>query len=433
VRAARRLARSAYAKAQTAAIALLGRALAAGARHRLGRPAADGGRVTIVIAHAYGMGGTIRTALNLAGHLARDREVEIISVVRRRDRPWFGWPPGVRVSALDDQRPSADPGGWRGRLIDLLRRCPSVLVHVEDHAFGACSLWTDIGFVRRLRALGPGILVTTRPAFNLIAAHLAPPSVVTVAQEHMHVNSHGPRLLAEMRRRYARLDALAVLTEADRRDYERLFAGGGPRLEHIPNAPPRLAGGVADPAGRVAIAAGRLTTQKGFDMLIPAWAAVAERHPEWTLRIYGNGPKRRRLRRLIAEHDLFTDVLLMGPSPRLGEAMGGASLYVMSSRFEGFPMVLLEALTKGLPIVSFDCPTGPRDIVEDGRDGVLVPPKDPAALSAALLALVEDEERRRRYAAAALQAGARYDIAAIGATWDALFAELVSARRTAAR
>jgi glycosyltransferase involved in cell wall biosynthesis len=375
------------------------------------------------------MGGTIRTVLNVAGHLARDREVEVISILRRRDEPFFPVAPGVEITGLDDQRPGARvPRGWRADVIDALRQRPSVLMHFQDHAYHACSLWTDLLLLRKLRSLPPGILVGTRPGLNLIAELLAPPGVVVVGQEHMHLQSHRPYLAAAIRRRYRNLDALAVLTDEDLEDYGRLLAGSATRVLRIPNAPPPL-DLVADPRAKRVIAAGRLTAQKGYDMLIPAWAPVARRHPDWQLRIYGAGRKRKRLRELILEHDLYNEVLLMGRTDRMDEEMAKGSIFALSSRREGFPMVLLEAMTTGLAVASFDCPTGPGEIITDGRDGVLVPPRDVQALSAALLELVEDENKRRRYGEAARERARAFDIAAMGARWEALFADLVAARR----
>lgn len=104
--------------------------------------------------------------------------------------------------------------------------------------------------------------------------------------------------------------------------------------------------------------------------------------------------------------------------------MEQASIFVLSSRWEGFPMVLLEAMTKGLPVVSFDCPMGPADIVEDGRTGFLVPDGDVGALAASILELVRDEPKRRRFGAAAAERAQAFTLPRIGPRWEELLADL---------
>ena len=160
-----------------------------------------------------------------------------------------------------------------------------------------------------------------------------------------------------------------------------------------------MGGPKADMESKTVLAAGRLTAQKGFDFLIAAWAEVAPRHPDWRLRICGRGHLEDRLRQQIAEAGLGESISLEGPSDRLEEDMASSSIFVLSSRFEGFPLVLLEAMGKGLGIVAFDCPTGPGDIVDDHENGILVPAQDVAGLAAGINELIEDDALRRRCAA----------------------------------
>jgi glycosyltransferase involved in cell wall biosynthesis len=378
------------------------------------RAATGAGTVRFLLAHAWGMGGTIRTTLTIGAYLADHRDVEVISVIRRRDEPFFPFARGLRVRALHDRR------GRQG----LLARLPSFLIHPEDYAYPWCSLQTDVALFRWLRSLPAGdVLVTTRPAFNLLAARLAPRGVITVGQEHQHLAAHRPRLAADIRRAYPRLDALTVLTTHDERDYRALL-GDRTRVQLIPNPLPAEDVAVSDHTARTVLAAGRLNTQKGFDLLIDAFARVAPAAPEWRLRIFGSGPEHDRLIAQIAARGLRERVELLPRTPQLADAMAAASVFALSSRFEGFGIVIVEAMRHGLAVVSFDCPHGPRDIIAGGRDGVLVPPEDVDALAGALLELIGDPDRRRALAAAAQRRSRDFDVATIGPRFDGLLASL---------
>ena len=151
-------------------------------------------------------------------------------------------------------------------------------------------------------------------------------------------------------------------------------------------------------------------------------------HPGWRLRICGSGKQRRALEVRIQEKGLGGAVELAGAVDDIGEAMERASIFVLSSRWEGFPLVLLEAMSKGLAVVAADCPTGPAEIVEDGRNGLLVPARRVNGLAGGIRALIEDEALRRRCAAGALETAAQYSMDAVGDRWDALLRDLGAGR-----
>ncbi|MQA83724.1 MAG: glycosyltransferase [Streptosporangiales bacterium] len=384
--------------------------------------------VYFLLMHAYGMGGTIRTVHNLAGYLARDHEVTLYSLIRTREEPFFPFPEDITVTPLDDRTEAGRPRGLLGLVSAVLSRIPSVLVHGDDRAYKISSLWTDVQLFRAIRSLRSGVLITTRPALNLIALTLAPPGVITVGQEHMNLGVHKPGLRKAIKRNYGRLDALAVLTDRDRSSYEPLLRSAPTRLVRIPNAVPRLAGGTAQYDSKVVVAAGRLTNQKGFDLLVRAWAQVKPAYPDWTLRIYGSGPWREKLQRMISEHALGENVHLMGRTNHMGEELAKGSIYALSSRFEGFAMVVIEAMSKALPMVAFDCPTGPADVIVAGENGALIKPGDIEGFAAALMEFMDDESKRRRCGMNAQETARTYDLDVVGTQWNELFADLAVPR-----
>ena len=384
----------------------------------------DPSRVTFILSSAWGMGGTIRAVHNVAGYLAATHDVEILSLVRRREDAFFGLPAGVTVTAIDDLRENAVPRGLR-RVRDYLAAKQSVLMDSNGFRVETASLWMDIQLARRLRGR-TGFVLGTRPALNFVVAELSPPDTIKLGEEHLHLGAYPPELQESIRERYPALDALVVLTEADRAQYEQ-HLGGSIRVASIPNWPSELPGAKSDLTARRVVTAGRLAPQKGFDLLIDAWAGVASVHDDWLLRICGKGPLRRELNQQIARLGLETSVELPGARD-MGVEMTEASIFALSSRFEGFPLVLLEAMSKGLAVVAFDCPTGPRELVRDGENGVLVPDGDVEGLAEGIRRLIDEEALRRRCAAGAIETVKEYTMEVVGPRWPALFEELRATR-----
>lgn len=380
---------------------------------------------------AFASGGTTRTTYNTASALAAERyEVEIVSVYQRRTSPRCHADPRVRVRALSVELPGAASPAASGpgrRLAPLLRRFPSVLVpETRRRNF---SLLTDLHLVRFLRSLDCDVLVTTRPWLTIAATRFARRGVVLVGQEHLHLKARRPLLRRVMRHTYGRLDVLVTLTERDANDYRDLLRGLATRVECIPNAAPSGRPQAAPQLSRTVVAAGRLVPRKGFDRLISAFARVAD-HEGWRLKIYGSGPERRFLRECVARCGLGEAADIVRYTPDLDRELADAAIFVLSSRQEGFPMVLLEAMAAGLAVVSFDCPNGPADLITHGVDGLLVPEGDVDALGSALLELVNDPKRRARLGAAARRTAESYGQPAITQRWVELLEAVTSAAAT---
>ena len=220
----------------------------------------------------------------------------------------------------------------------------------------------------------------------------------------------------------SRLDRFVVLTHEDQADWQRALPGFP--VEQIYNPLTFRSPEKAALQNKRCIAVGRLEYQKNFTDLIRAWKIVASKHPDWTLDIFGEGSERGRLEKEIAKASLEGKVVLRGRSSQIRQEMLESSCLVMSSRFEGFPMVLLEAAACGLPMVSYACPMGPAEIIQDGVNGYLAPAGDVKALAEGILSVIEHPDRAQLGAASARTAEA-FTPEIIIPQWDQLFHSIV--------
>ncbi|MDE2236098.1 MAG: glycosyltransferase family 4 protein [Gammaproteobacteria bacterium] len=173
-------------------------------------------------------------------------------------------------------------------------------------------------------------------------------------------------------------------------------------------------------------AMGRLDVSKGFDLLIRAFTLLHADHPDSHLIIFGEGKERKNLERMVSEYSLENYIHLPGSVSTPRHCLSESDIFVLSSRFEGFPNALLEAMACGLPVISFDCPSGPSDIVRDGIDGLLVPCEDVHALTDALSGLLANAAKRSRLSAAAREVTQRFAVNKIVAYWEQLLENTIS-------
>ncbi|MCI5114948.1 MAG: glycosyltransferase family 4 protein [Candidatus Electrothrix sp. AW1] len=250
-----------------------------------------------------------------------------------------------------------------------------------------------------------------------------------ICWEHFHLGTdHGSKFRNIARCAASKLSKrIVVLTERDA-DAWRDKYGIRDRVQAIWNPVPRFSiteteRETCSIESCVVLAVGRLTYQKGLDVLLKAWELLGSDKSGWRLRIVGDGEEYAKLIRLAKELEIVDSVVVAGQSKKIENEYRNASIYVMSSRWEGLPMTLLEAQRFGLPCVSTDCMTGPREILSC-NNGLLVPVEDPVALAQGLKKVMENPELRRRFSHAALQNVDRYDVETVGNQWGLLLSKL---------
>lgn len=365
-------------------------------------------RRIVVVIYSMGGGGAERVAANLANHWSKGGlEITLITLAS---------------STMDVYE-----------LHPAVKRISLNLASNSDGLFtGFCHNLRRILTLRRaLKKTQPDIALGMMTSANVLLAFAAlGMSTRTIGSEHVHPPHYplSPLWKKIRKHAYGYLNAVTALTNESASWLEANTNVG--QVSIIPNAalwPLPLNEPQIDPqsvclSGRkILLAVGRLETQKGFDWLVEAFAALAQNYSEWDLVIVGEGSMRGGIEQHVYAAGLGGRVFLPGWVGNLSEWYEYADLYVMSSRFEGFGNTLAEALTYGLPVISFDCDTGPRDIIRHETDGLLVPPGDVPGLVAAMYRLMGDAPLRRRFAERAVEARVRFSDTHIIGIWEQLF------------
>jgi len=357
-------------------------------------------------------GGVERFVCQLANALvARGLSVTLGNVDAERGDVVYALDPGVRViaaglrpAAAADERPGL-VRSWR-----ILRT----------------RFRVGRALARLVRAAAPDVVVlnglVTACSVLAVAPRLAS-SAICCDHNHFGARSRWWRWLRA--RLYPRVAAVVSLSEADAARFGALNAN----TRVIANASALSAAVPGQPtAGRV-LAVGRHQAQKGFDLLLRAWVEVAAACPSARLRIVGDGPLTDGLRRLAGDLGVEASVDWTAPTRAIEAMYREAALFVLSSRYEGMPLALLEAQALGVPAVAFDCPTGPREIISN-ETGIVVAPGDVAALARAIVSLLGDEPRRAAMARAAIaRSDTRFGLRQHVDAWAGLIAEVVARGR----
>lgn len=365
-------------------------------------------------------GGMERVLLNKVMYLSQlpDWEVSVVTTDQHHRPPFYPFPEKVRMTDLDiNYSDDNDKGVWKKIFGYLHKR--------KEHK-------------RKLTALlekeRPDIVVSLYPSESSFI-----PGIKDGSKKVLELHfckffrlQYGRKGLLgwidKLRTRQderivRRFDKFVVLTHEDKG-----YWGNLPNIEVIPNAAMQVSESYSDVTNKRVIAVGRLDYQKGFDRLIEAWEWIqgTGKLTDWRLDIFGQGEWREMLQHMIDEKGLQDTARINPPTNAIMNEYAQSSLLVMSSHYEGFGMVLVEAMSCGVPVVSFDCKCGPKDIIQHGINGLLVPEGDIKALANAMMEVMTDETYRRMLSRNARKVVDTYSEEAVMARWIRLFTSITA-------
>lgn len=368
----------------------------------------------------YNPGGMERVLLNKVTYLSQfpGWDVSVVTTDQHQRPPFYPFPEKVRMTDLDiNYSDDNDKGAWK-KIFGYLRKR-------KEHKRKLTAL---------LQKEKPDIVVSLYPSESSFI-----PDIKDGSKKVLELHfckffrlQYGRKGLLgwidkwrtrQDERIVRRFDKFVVLTHEDRG-----YWGNLPNMEVIPNAAMHVSKNYSDVTNKRVIAVGRLDYQKGFDRLIEAWKLI-QRTGEWTdwrLDIFGQGEWKEMLQQMIDERGLQHSVRINKPTKQIGEEYVKSSLLVMSSHYEGFPMVMIEAMACGLPVVSFDYKCGPKDIIQHGINGLLVPDGDVKALANAMMEVMADEAYRRMLSQNARKVVDTYSEEAVMKQWIRLFTSITA-------
>ena len=347
----------------------------------------------------------------LANYWQRQGRAVTLITLGSADSDFYKLDEAVARVALDAMRPSA---GARDALANNLRRVSRLRKAIRNSNPDVVISFTDTTNILVLlatRTLGIPVVVSERidPRYHPI----------------------GRGWTAARRLTYRWASTLVVQTGAVREWAREIMPVT--KVWVVPNpvvAPTtQIAARVALPSPCV-LAIGRLATQKGFDLLIRSFAQVAAVNPQWSLVIVGEGAERENLVDLAKQLAISDRVQFPGRISEPGSILKQADMFVLSSRYEGFPNALLEAMSCGCAVISFDCPSGPAEFIETGVNGILVPPEDVEKLGTSIGQLMNDSDLRKKLGSVAVEVKERYSLPAVAQQWDEVLARVSRAGKS---
>lgn len=354
--------------------------------------------ISIIVPDITGVGGTERAVSSLSNLLvAQGHTVTIVSVVERQaEYCYYTLDQKVKIEYLGHRAMSSNPLkkiSWSVSLVKILRRY-----------FDRSNPSVIIGTGHNVNWLLPLVRFSKKWAI--------------VACEHIVYSSLPLASRIFMALTYRYIDSIVVLSERAKASYSRYR-----QVVVIPNSLP-FVGVKSTLTSKEILLVGRLSVEKGLERLVPIVRNIRSEFPLWRISLVGDGPARGELERLYKDEGVDDYIVFRGAVKNIAQVYSNSSIYAMTSHFEAFPMVLLEAQSCALPLVAFDCPEGPSQIIHDGEDGFLIENNDTHDFADALMKLMSDLDLRRKFGDQSQLNSQAYSPECVSRRWESLLKTL---------
>jgi len=378
-------------------------------------------KIVYCIKGTYNSGGMERILANITNYLADilDYEVHVITTEQRGRAPFYTFSEKIKFYDLDIRYWDLPGFSFFKRKILFFykqiihrRKLESLLFDIKP-AITVSMFDEDAFFLSDIKDNSIKVLATYFSKNVEIDFLRSRGGGFLKTIRARQINRRNARLV----RKYARF---VTLTRED----AGLWGDTG-NLEVIPNAISFYPKALPDYSSQSVIAVGRLDPQKGFDMLIEVWKLVALQYPEWKLKIFGSGPFEKDLKQQIKNSDMENHIFMKPAVSQIIDEYLHSSVFILSSRYEGLPMVLLEAMACGLPAVAFTCPCGPKDVIEDGINGYLVEQDNIYHMAEKISIMLNDQDKRKEMGLKAKEIVREYSEEHVMKQWDVLFKKLI--------
>ncbi|MBR2786963.1 MAG: glycosyltransferase [Clostridia bacterium] len=372
-------------------------------------------KVTILLLHLQ-HGGIEKQSITFANELSKKYNVEIISTYTMKTEPAYSINPKVKIKYLIDDKPNRDEfkNAVRSKnLIDIIKQAYKAIkiLFLKNHLM-----------IKEIKKLNTDFVISTRIEYANMLSKYAPDSVVKITQEHLHDDS--TKYVNAVKKSFKNLDYLIVLAPGSMQNYSKWLVDNKKiKIVEIPNILEEIPKESSLLNGNNIVSVGRLHPVKNFETLIKVFKGVVEAIPNATLTIVGGGEEYEKLDNLANDLNISKNVKITGMlnKEEVKKYLLTSDIFVMTSLTECFPMVLLEASSCGLPLVSFDVPVGPKAIIKNGENGFLIQNRNEDEMTETIIALLKDREKLASTGRKAKEMSFNFVPEKIMGKWDEIF------------